>query len=192
MSVRGSWYNASEVRGYSYNCGYCGTFSSPSRYYYSVDSQNISRGKIFICSNCNQPTFINSDAEEQTPGPIVGRGINHLPELISSMYDEARKCITVGANTSAVLACRKILMNVAVQEGAEEDKSFHFYVNFLETNNYLPPKGRQWVDQIRLKGNEATHEIAPMTLQDATELIGFVEMLLRFVYEFPAMVPTRE
>lgn len=191
MSVRGSWYNTSVFSGASYNCGYCGTFSSPSRYYYSVDSQGI-RGQIFICSNCNQPTFINSDTEEQTPGPIVGREINHLPELISSMYDEARKCITVGANTSAVLACRKILMNVAVQEGAEEDKSFHFYVNYLETNNYLPPKGRQWVDQIRLKGNGATHEIAPMTLQDATELIGFVEMLLRFVYEFPAMVPTRE
>ena len=46
------------------------------------------------------------------------------------------------------------------------------------------------MDHIRKKGNEATHEIALMTAQDATELISFAEMLLKFVYEFPARVPT--
>lgn len=192
MSLRGVWKNTNEVSGHSYNCGYCGTFSSPSRYYYCDDSRGLTTGVIFICSKCNQPTFIDDFTSTQTPGPIIGREINHLPEPIRSMYDEARRCVTVGANTSAVLACRKILMNVAVQEGAEVDKNFHYYVNFLETNNFLPPKGRQWVDQIRIKGNEATHEITSMTLQDATELINFIEMLLRFVYEFPAMVTPRE
>ena len=39
------------------------------------------------------------------------------------------------------------------------------------------------------KGNEATHEIAVMGEQDAKELISFIEMLLRFIYEFPSMVP---
>jgi hypothetical protein len=54
---------------------------------------------------------------------------------------------------------------------------------------YVPPDGKGWVDHIRKKGNEATHEIALMTAADAEELISFVEMLLKFVYEFPARVP---
>jgi hypothetical protein len=45
------------------------------------------------------------------------------------------------------------------------------------------------VDHIRRKGNEATHEIALMSQQDAEELVGFSEMLLKFVYEFPNRVP---
>jgi hypothetical protein len=185
----GIWKSTEAAIGFKYNCGYCGTLSSPSSRYICGEFQKTSvpYANILICSNCNQPTYI-SEIKTQTPGPIIGREIGHLPIEINNLYDEARKCITVGAHTSAILSCRKILMNVAVQEGAEEDKNFQFYVNYLESNNYLPPKGKGWVDKIRKKGNEATHEIAPMSLQDATELIGFVEMLLTFVYEFPGMV----
>lgn len=181
----GRWYGTSEISKINYTCGYCGTITSPSRFYYTTDHKsNVEiSGKIYICANCNQPTYISG--ERQVPGPIVGRKIEHLPKLVDELYQEARKCITVGANTSAVLACRKLLMNVAVQEGAEIDKSFQYYVNWLEEHHYLPPKGRDWVDRVRKKGNEATHEIFPMTIEDATELINFIEMLLRFVYEFP-------
>lgn len=81
-------------------------------------------------------------------------------------------------------------MNVAVQEGADENQKFIQYVNYLETNGFLPPKGKRWVDQIRQKGNEATHEINPMTENDAVQLLTFTEMLLRFVYEFSALQAT--
>ncbi|QEH36001.1 hypothetical protein OJF2_45590 [Aquisphaera giovannonii] len=80
-------------------------------------------------------------------------------------------------------------MNIAVTEGAPSNGSFVQYVNFLDTNNYIPPKGKAWVDYIRLKGNEATHEIHPMNKEDAESLLTFVEMLLRFVYEFPMKTP---
>jgi hypothetical protein len=53
----------------------------------------------------------------------------------------------------------------------------------------VPPNGKGWVDHIRKKGNEATHEIVLMKKDDALELISFAEMLLKFIYEFPAQVP---
>ena len=53
----------------------------------------------------------------------------------------------------------------------------------------VPPNGKVWVDHIRNKGNEATHEIRLMAPEDAAELISFSEMLLKFVFEFPAKVP---
>jgi hypothetical protein len=56
-------------------------------------------------------------------------------------------------------------------------------------NGYVPPNGKGWVDHIRKKGNEATHEILLMSKTDAEELITFVEMLLKFIYEFPSRIP---
>ena len=79
-------------------------------------------------------------------------------------------------------------MNIAVEQSAPSGHPFVEYVEFLAANGYVPPNGKLWVDHIRKKGNEATHEIALMNENDARELLIFVEMLLRFVYEFPKMV----
>ena len=80
-------------------------------------------------------------------------------------------------------------MNVAVNEGVPEGQTFISYVEYLDSKNFVPPKGKGWVDYIRKRGNEANHEIALMTEADAIGLISFVEMLLRFIYEFPSLVP---
>ncbi len=97
----------------------------------------------------------------------------------------------VSAYTSAVLACRKLLMNIAVAEGAKENRKFIEYVEFLANKGYVPPGGKHWVDHIRQQGNEATHEIEMKSESEAKDLISFVEMLLKFIYEFPARVHLR-
>lgn len=97
--------------------------------------------------------------------------------------------MSVNSFTATVLVCRKMLMNIAVAQGTEAGLTFVKYVEFLASNHFVPPNGKGWVDHIRSKGNEATHEIALMTSDDAGELISFVEMLLKFIYEFPAKVP---
>jgi hypothetical protein len=84
-----------------------------------------------------------------------------------------------------------MLMNIAVEQGAAEGLKFIEYVSYLADKGFVPPNGRHWVDHIRKKGNEATHEIAIMGEQDACDLISFIEMLLRFIYEFPSMVPAQ-
>jgi hypothetical protein len=70
-----------------------------------------------------------------------------------------------------------MLMHIAVEKSAKEGLSFLEYVNFLSDKGYVPPDGRHWVDHIRKKGNEATHEIVLMNATDARELLTFVEML---------------
>ena len=79
-------------------------------------------------------------------------------------------------------------MNIAVDKGAEEGQSFIQYVEYLYNNNFIPPDGKEWVDHIRTKGNEATHEIQLMEKGDAINLLDFTEMLLKFVYEFTARI----
>jgi len=83
-------------------------------------------------------------------------------------------------------------MNIAVSKGAREGLKFVEYVNYLAEKGYVPPDGKEWVDHIRQKGNEATHEIALMNQEDAKDLITFVEALLRFIYEYPGMIAARK
>ena len=87
------------------------------------------------------------------------------------------------------MICRKILMNIAVNKGSTHGKNFLEYVEFLDQEGYLPPGGKGWVDYVRKRGNEANHEIQLMKAEDAQGLINFVELLLKFIYQFPKMVP---
>ncbi len=93
--------------------------------------------------------------------------------------------------TATVLICRKMLMNIAVNQGAGEGLKFIEYVNYLAEQGYIPPNGRHWVDHIRKKGNEANHEITSMNQEDGKDLLIFIEMLLKFIYEFPNLVPKK-
>lgn len=182
------WHSITGIEAQSYTCGYCGNAVASDRGWQTGTSGGQpQRASIYICPLCKQPTYIY--AGEQVPGVIYGDEVSNLPDNIASLYREARNCIAARSYTASVLTCRKLLMNIAVSQGAEEGKTFLHYVEHLASSGYVPPNGRGWVDHIRKKGNEANHEITLMNKSDAEELILFTEMLLKFVYEFPSRVP---
>jgi len=143
---------------------------------------------VYICPKCSRPTYFASYGR-QVPAPAPGNEVGHLPKEVQQLYQEARAAAGAGAPTASVLACRKLLMNIAVEHGAKAGETFAHYVTFLGDKGFVPPNGKGWVDHIRKKGNEATHEIAVMSHGDAEELISFAEMLLKFIFEFPAKLP---
>jgi hypothetical protein len=96
------------------------------------------------------------------------------PEDVDAAYGEARDALAAGAPTASVLISRKVLMHIAVDKGAEAGRTFAEYVDYLADNHFVPPGGRGWVDHIRSKGNEATHEIPRASDADATQLIEFI------------------
>lgn len=180
-----SWQNENKIGSQKFNCGFCGNLVASDRGFFS----NSRHDRVYICPHCDNPSFF-AQAGQQVPGVAPGNDVAHLPNELEAIYNEARRCVSVNAHTAAVLACRKLLMHIAVQQKAEEGKSFIYYVEYLANNGYVPPNGKGWVDHIRKKGNEATHEIVLMKPEDARELIAFSEMLLKFMFEFPARVPT--
>ena len=180
-----AWENLGNHGPKKFTCGYCGNIVASARGYYNQAEQAY----IYACPNCDAPTYFR--AEKQTPGVAPGNEVSHLPNDIAALYREARMCISVNAHTAAVLTCRKLLMNIAVAQGARAGDSFLSYVEFLAEKGYVPPNGKGWVDHIRSKGNEANHEIKLMSQPDAVDLISFTEMLLKFIYEFPNRVPQK-
>lgn len=149
---------------------------------------NRAPAEIYICHFCTRPTFFDNDGT-QTPGSVFGHAVEYITdESVEALYEEARICYSVNAFTSVIMCCRKLLMNIAVFEGADKGKSYAEYVNFLETNHYIPPKGKKWVDKIRLLGNEANHEIELKNQDEAQLILNFTGMLLKFIYEMTGML----
>jgi hypothetical protein len=181
-----NWGNAQGFESLSFTCGYCGNLVASTHGYASDQG-----GEIRICPHCTQPTYL-AQMGRQIPGVPVGNDVEFLPEDVKNLYEEARNCVAANAFTSSVMVSRKLLMHLGVEKGAPEGETFVEYVEYLADQGYVPPAGKGWVDHIRKKGNEANHEIVLMGRDEAVELITFLEMLLKFIYEFPSKVPSAE
>ena len=178
------WSSPSHPASKSFLCGYCGNrVASNVGWDGSIPNSGEVQHGVRICPECSGPTLLGG---LQVPGVGYGKQVNHLPSDIDALYNEARDAIAGSAPTAAVLCCRKLLMHVAVEKGAKEGQSFQSYVNHLADNNFVPAGARAWVDEIRTKSNEANHQIVIKTVQEAEELIDFVEMLLMVVYDYPS------
>jgi hypothetical protein len=183
-----AWQNILSQKAKTYHCHFCGNKVGSEKGWYATTGYTSVFGHIFVCPSCQRPTFFEPDGK-QIPAPRIGNAVKGITdEGVEALYNEARDCTIIGANTAAVLLARKLLMNVAVQHGAQPGKTFVEYIDYLADNGFVPPNGRAWVDQIRKKGNEATHEIPQIDQQDSKQILTFVEMLLKFVYEFPSMI----
>jgi hypothetical protein len=185
------WKSISSLPSKSYTCGYCGSPLASEKGYLGERSSGGGRAFIYVCHFCHRPTFFDLE-REQSPGAPYGGTVQHIPDVsTAALYDEARNAMAVSSYTGAVLCCRKLLMHIAVAKGAKPGQSFISYVEHLADNNFVPPDAKDWVDHIRAKGNEANHEIAIMSREDAEDLLSFSEMLLKLIFEFPATIKTR-
>ncbi|HSX06721.1 MAG TPA: DUF4145 domain-containing protein [Candidatus Saccharimonadia bacterium] len=190
LKTKYNWMGINTIESKGYVCGYCGHPLASDKGY---SAQEIGYANqyplITICHFCTRPTFFDRETGKQWPGAAFGNEVANVDDdLVEALYNEARACTATSSYTAAVMCCRKLLMHIAVSLGAEENKKFYFYVDYLADNNYIPPGAKAWVTQIKDKGNEANHEIKLMSQDDAEELISFSEMLLKVIYEFPARI----
>lgn len=184
MSTKRDWSNVGGPSAKQFTCGFCGNIVSSNQGWWTG---HVPQEFIYLCPHCRRPTYFGDQG--QLPGMAPGGEVAGVPEETAKLYREARLCVAAGAATASVLAARKLLMHIAVEQGAKAGGTFIGYVEYLAEKGYVPPKGKGWVDHIRKKGNEANHEIKLMTAEDAIELVTFSEMLLKFIYEFPSRVP---
>lgn len=117
-----SWYQSVKLLSKSYVCGHCGSSVASEIGYYGTQGQHRV-AYIYICHQCDKPTYFISNS--QVPGPHFGQPVKHIPDVnVEKLYDEAMACFTINAFTSCVMCSRKLLMNLAVSEGAVEGNSF--------------------------------------------------------------------
>ena len=111
-----------------------------------------------------------------------------------AVWREIRGCLGIGAYTSAVMMCRKMLFHLAVSNGlaAKDDKgrapNFAEATKHLEAEGIITSRMRPWVDRIKDIGNEANHELEAISEKDALDVARFTEQLLRLSFEMDSLV----
>lgn len=187
------WNNPNSLMSKSYVCGYCGNSLASNTGYFGKHPAGLAViASIYLCHHCNGPTYFKQDGS-QIPGPLTGYEVTNISDgSVRALYGEARCSFASNAFTGVILLCRKILMHIAVAKGASENLKFIEYVEYLSENHYIPPGSKDWVDHIRDKGNEANHEIVLGKREDAEELLNFVGVLLKMIFEFPAAMQRKK
>src|SRR3989338_2134271 len=177
----GSWKNVEALISSSFICWNCNNQVASDRGYKTHDD-NLKK-KIYLCPHCHAPNVFDV-AGKSILSPLPGKEIKKLPENIKNVYDEVRKCMQSNSFTGAVMLMRKIIMNIAVHEGAEENLKFTQYVDFLCENGIVHKKSKNKADSVKNLGNDANHKIENRTQEEAQKCFEFIELLLMANYEF--------
>lgn len=186
------WRNTTKLLPHAYTCPYCLNIVSSSEGYRFDYSEQIcesavpvaKEGVIYICPHCQHPTLINGDV--QFPCISGVKPVKHLPPIVSPLYEEARTCMSNGCFTAAVMLCRKIIMNTAVENGAKGNLRFIEYVNYLDEEHLFHKNCKPLLEKIKTKGNEANHEIKQVSQADASLIMQLTYQMLLYIYEIPA------
>jgi hypothetical protein len=159
-----------------------------------VGQEYAARPKVrwLRCISCFRGQVDN--AGTMSPGVRPLDTPNELGGDDLAAWEEVLGCLSVGANTAAVMMCRKLLFHVAVAHGLPEKDGSGRAPNFATALKHLEDEGiftkhmRPWIDQIKDVGNEANHEIPTTSAEQAMDVALFTRQLIRLAYELPAMV----
>ncbi len=129
---------------------------------------------------------------EVRPAPKPLRDPANLPPADAALWAEVRTTLGAGAYMATVMLCRKLLLHIAVAHELppEDDRgrapAFAACVKHLVAEGVITKPMLRWVDQIKDVGNAASHQIEPISEQDATRVATFTLQLLVLAYEVQA------
>lgn len=174
----------------TYACGACGNTTN-GRVVCEAKRRADNAQVLWCWCSCDkaEPTIIvEKDGEMLTHLPTARefRSASDWPTDLASLYDEAAKAYAAGANTAAVMVCRKLLMACACNKGEKDDKTFAAYVDYITTSVLTYPDAKNAIDAIRTIGNEANHEVKIVNPADATRAMKIVTYMLNTIYSLPA------
>lgn len=112
-----------------------------------------------------------------------------VPERIGKFFIEAQENLVGGKFETCILLCGKVL-DIATK-GMDQAWSLEKRLKKLATDGKITADMADWAEEIRLDRNEAAHADEDFDKDDASEIIGFTEAFLNYVYTLPALVHER-
>lgn len=123
------------------------------------------------------------------PNPMPSNLPDHVPSPLERYFIQASEAFHNKHYDASGAMSRKVVDVSTQQLLGEDSKKFstiNARINELALRNALTPDLKDWAHQIRLSGNEASHDEKPYSEDDAKELLGFAELYLTYVYSLPA------
>ena len=165
------------TRSQYYVCGHCGTAVTG---WLVSQAGNVYQRWWLLCPQCGRGSVRNDDIT--LPPPQTFPDVGGLPDIISGLYDEARASFGAQAYTGCEILCRKILMNAAINKGAEKNKKFVEYVDYLDSHGHITPSLKDMATIVKDNGNDAAHEVDPPDRERAEYTLEFTRNILYIIY----------
>lgn len=197
LKVRAGWnaHYAGRMVTFPITCGHCG-HQVGAEIIADADGGNARPGTYMPspfsvlwlrCPVCEQGS-VRTKTGALVPGCRPGRVPVNIPEDVERAWNEARSAHSVSAYTAAEIMCRKILMHLAVDvASAQSGKSFAHYIDELDKAGYITAGLKPVVDQVRVRGNAANHDLPASSEQDSLQTLKITEHLLEAIYELPGL-----
>ncbi len=145
--------------------------------------------RYFRCATCRRGLVLNDGVMSPPPLPLAP--VEGCPPDVEGAWREATAALSVNATTAAVMMCRKLLFHIAVEKNLpEQDENgraptFAACLQHLRDVGLLTPPLEPWIDHIREVGNEANHDLDPISPERAERVAIFTRQLLVTTYEMP-------
>lgn len=133
------------------------------------------------------------DAIQWFPLASVGKEYPDVKDPMASVASEAYSCLSINANRAAVLMARTAIEAMAKNKKIT-DGNLYQKIDAMAEKNIITDQLAEEAHQIRLLGNDMAHGDLdePVSREDATEILGFLDSVLNYVYQQPAAVERRK
>ena len=150
---------------------------------------------LYICPTC-RGFCLRIAAAEQSDGsgnsidierfPFgTAKGLDGLPEEVAADRGEAWSGFHGSLNKAAALLARSAL-ETAVKNLGAAGKDLYVKIDNLAEAGRITNDLAQWAHEVRITGNEAAHEMGPVSEEDAKDGLFFLDAFLEAVYSVPA------
>jgi hypothetical protein len=140
-----------------------------------------------VCNACENPVLVLNKGNTIYPAPLPKPTEQSIPEAIRKDLDEAKICLSSSAFRAAAVMARRAMQVAALDKGAKTDKLVS-QVAELKANGQITTDLKEWADAVRWVGNDAAHPNgAPVTKEDAEDVLHLAEQFLHVLYVAPAL-----
>ncbi len=186
-SSKCEWENVFQIVSREYTCYFCNKLVASDRGYRSRDLNSRSvYNYICICPHCTIPTTftysVNTKIFTQVPKPLPLSSITGVKDDVKDLFEEVRRCMSTESYTAVAMICRKLLMNIAVDHGAEKNQQFQIYVEYIQKENLVSKSATELLKKIKNIGNDANHEIPQVSKAQANLILQLTNEVINQIY----------
>ncbi|MEE8725575.1 MAG: DUF4145 domain-containing protein [Bifidobacterium crudilactis] len=115
-----------------------------------------------------------------------------MPTDIASAASEAYACFSINANRAAVLLARTTVEAIAKDKGVSSG-NLKAKIDTMAEQNIITDQLKDEAHEIRFLGNDMAHGDlgTPVDENDASDILGFLDTLLDYVYQQPIAIQKR-
>ena len=192
------------MRIFSEDCPYCGTKSVAFTISAEKKVGKPSTWDTFAhCGYCERgivATFRVFGGEDYPPSETYQRKLldiapekrssaapKHTPENVARFFEQAMDNLPKNWDAAGSMF-RKALDTGLKSKFPEINGNLSARIKEAAEQKKLTPELAEWAHQIRLDGNEATHEEKPFEKEDAKKLSDFTHLVFLYLFTLPGML----